>query len=90
MENIILLSVVSDLGNSILNWVQDKGNWLISFLPTSPFRRAIDMIGNIPYIEEINWFVPIEEAVLILMWWGTAIAVYYGYMLILRWINAID
>lgn len=86
----VLLASISDIGNNILSWVQEKGSYLASFLPTSPFRKAIDLIGTIPYLEEINWFIPIEEAVLILMWWGTAIAVYYGYMIVLRWVKALD
>ena len=81
---------ISNIGNSILNFIQEKASFLINFLPTSPFRKAIDLIGNIPYIEEINWFIPIDDAVLILMWWGTAIGLYYAYMIILRWIKAID
>ena len=88
--NGILLFSVSDIGNSILSWIQDKSEFMLHFLPTSPFRRAIDMIGNIPYIEEINWFIPIDDAVLILMWWGTAIGIYYAYMIVLRWIKAIE
>ena len=89
MQGIFLFSV-SDIGNNILSWIQEKAQFLLEFLPTSPFRRAIDMIGTIPYIEEINWFIPIDEAVLILMWWGTAIALYYAYMIVLRWVKAID
>lgn len=88
--NFILLDSVSSIGNNILSWIEEKATFLLQFLPTSPFRRAIDLIGNIPYIEEINWFIPIDDAVLILMWWGTAIAVYYGYMIVLRWIKAIE
>lgn len=87
---ILLAGTISGWGNDILNWVQDKGNWLVKFLPHSPFRRAIALIGNIPYMEEIAWFVPIHEMVLILMWWVSAIGVYYAYMIVLRWIKAID
>lgn len=85
-----MLASISDIGNNILNFIQDKGSWLVNFLPLSPFRKAIDSLGSIPYIEEINWFVPIHESVLILMYWGTAIAVYYTYMIVLRWIKAIE
>lgn len=88
--NVVLLATVSEIGNDILNWLQEKASFLIQFLPTSPFRRAIDLIGNIPYIEYINWFIPISDIVMILMWWGTAIGVYYAYMIILRWIKAIE
>ena len=86
----IYLVTISEIGNNILNWVQDKADFLLQFLPTSPFRRAIDGLGTIPYIQEINWFIPIDDAILILMYWGTAIGLYYAYMIILRWIKAID
>lgn len=89
MDGILLFSV-TDIGNDILSWIQDKAGFLLQFLPTSPFRKAIDLIGTIPYIDAINWFIPIDEIVLILMWWGTAIALYYGYMIVLRWVKAID
>lgn len=88
--NSIILASVSDIGNDLLNWIQTKSDFLISFLPTSPFRKAMDLIGEIPYIEVINWFIPISDIILILMWWGTAIGVYYAYMVILRWIKAIE
>ena len=86
----ILLYSVSDIGNDLLNWIQTKASFLVNFLPTSPFRKAIDLLGNIPYIEEINWFLPIDDCLLILMWWGSAIAIYYVYMVVLRWVKAID
>ena len=89
MNGIFLVSV-SDIGNDLLTWVESKAYFLIGFLPYSPFRRVIDHIGNIPYIDTIAWFVPIDEIVLLLMYWTTAIGVYYVYMVVLRWIKAID
>lgn len=86
----ILLASVGDWGNNILSWVQEKAGFLLDFLPSSPFRKAIDLIGNIPYIDTINWFLPIEEIIMILMWWGSAITLYYAYMIILRWIKALN
>lgn len=88
--NGIFLVDIGSIGNNILTWVQDKAGFLLQFLPTSPFRKAVDLIGTIPYLDAINWFIPIDDCILILMWWGTAIALYYGYMIILRWIKAID
>lgn len=81
---------IGNIGNQILSWIQDKATFLVNFLPLSPFRRAIDLIGQIPYMEYIAWFVPIEEIIMILMWWGSAIIIYYGYMIVLRWVKAID
>lgn len=81
---------ISSWGNGILQFVNEKASFLINFLPISPFRRIIDHIGNIPYIEYIGWFVPIDEIILLLMYWTTAIGVYYAYSIALRWIKAID
>lgn len=81
---------ISGIGNDILSWVQTKGDFLVHLLPISPFRRIIDAMGNIPYIDTIGWFVPLDEIILLLMYWTTAIVIYYGYMIVLRWIKAID
>lgn len=90
IKGILLDTNISGIGNNILNWIEEKAQFLLQFLPTSPFRKAVDLIGNIPYMENIAWFVPIQEIVMILMWWGSAITIYYAYMIILRWIKAID
>ena len=81
---------ISAIGNGILSFINDKAEFLVTFLPFSPFKRIIDHIGNIPYIEYIGWFVPIDEIILLLMYWTTAIGVYYAYSIALRWIKAID
>lgn len=84
------MDTIINIGNGILNFVQDKGKVFISLLPTSPFRSVIDQINNIPFLSYINWFLPLDFVVGALMAWVTAITVYYAYMLILRWIKAID
>ena len=89
MDGIYLLSI-SEIGNNILTWIQQKSVFLTDLLPRSPFRRAINLITSIPYMEYIAWFLPLQEVVLILMWWGSAITIYYAYMIILRWVKAID
>lgn len=86
----ILLASISDIGNDILTWVQDKGGFLTGFLPRSPFRSVIDRLGEIPYIDAISWFIPIDEIILLLMYWTTAIGLFYVYMIVLRWIKALD
>lgn len=90
MVGVLLDINVSNIGNNLLSWIEEKAVFLMSFLPTSPFRKAMTLIGNIPYMNEIAWFVPVQEIILILMWWGSAIAIYYGYMIVLRWVKAID
>lgn len=81
---------ISSIGNSILTFVQEKGEFLVSFLPRSPFRQIIDRLGDVPYIDTISWFVPIDEIILLLIYWTTAIGLFYVYMIVLRWIKALD
>ena len=81
---------ISNIGNSILSWITEKASFLINFLPRSPFRKVIDLMGNIPYIDAIGWFIPIDEIILLLMYWTTAIALFYAYMIVLRWVKAIE
>lgn len=89
MNGIFLVSV-SDIGNDLLTWIENKGQFLCGFLPRSPFRNVIDKMGNIPYIDAISWFVPIDEIILLLMYWTTAIGLFYVYMIVLRWVKALD
>lgn len=81
---------ISNIGNSLLTWVEHKAEFLVYFLPTSPFRKIIDLMGSVPYIDVIGWFIPIDEIILLLLYWTGAIALYYSYMIILRWVKAIE
>ena len=34
-------------------------DWLLTVLPTSPFRAFIDACGDFPYLGWLNWFIPV-------------------------------
>lgn len=64
-------------------------SWVLGFLPDSPFV----MIDNSPvadYIGYINYFFPISFMISTAEAWLTAVAVYYIYSAVLRWIKAIS
>lgn len=63
--------------------------WLMLFLPGSPFRAFVDNIGVIPYLDVLNWFFPVSEAIVLLEAWLVVIGVYYTYVIILRAIRLI-
>lgn len=74
------------------SWLGDQLNNILSFicflLPDSPFRLLdYSPIGDI--ISYINYFVPLDFCVDVLAAWGTAIAAYYGFQIVLRWAKAI-
>ena len=62
---------------------------IIDLLPDSPFL----LIDNSPiadYIGWLNWLIPMQQIIAILQLWVTAIAIKYVWVVILRWIKAID
>lgn len=65
-------------------------NWLCSFLPKSPFQSFISAIPGIPYLAELNWFFPVSECLAVMQLWLTAVALYYLYSAIMRFIGLIS
>lgn len=63
---------------------------VLSLFPLSPFQPVIEELGNLPYLGYINWFVPIGDFVKIGTVWLAAIAVYYAWSVIARWIKVIS
>lgn len=63
---------------------------VLSLFPLSPFREVIEELGNLPYLGYINWFVPIGDFVKIGTVWLAAIAAYYAWSIIARWIKLIS
>ncbi len=62
---------------------------IFSVLPPSPFK----LLDNSPiakYLPGLNWLLPISEMIVIGEAWLTAIAVYYIYQIVLRWIKAVE
>lgn len=82
-----------DVFSSIFQWCWDKiiefANWLISFLPHSPFQQYLNDFSNLPYLHWLNWFVPFNDFVIIGTAWLTVIALFYGYQILMRWIKVI-
>ena len=55
--------------------------------PTSPFLPVIQELGTLPYLGYINWVIPIGDFVKIGTAWIAAIALYYMYMVVARWVK---
>lgn len=77
--------------NQFLNILLKLVSQLLDILPKSPFKSFIDSIrGNIPYVGYINWLLPVKSMMVVGGAWVGAIAIYYIYSAILRWVKAID
>lgn len=62
----------------------------IALLPESPFTVFTMAIKNLPYLDVLNWFIPVSEIVAIGQAWLLAVTAFYIASLILRWIKAIQ
>lgn len=65
-------------------------NLVLSVLPRSPFVKYIAAMEEIPFLQYLNWFIPIGTFILIGEAWLVAIGIFYLYSIILRWIRAIE
>lgn len=79
-----------ELFNAVMSLLNMVLNGIFSFLPKSPFLGVMEYIDEIPYLEYICYFVPVTEIVAITTAWISAVAVFYVYQIILRWIKAVS
>lgn len=78
-----MLEQMSELKEAFLDFV-------LKLLPFSPFEGVIDQLESLPYLEYLNWFIPVGTFLTIGSLWLTAITTYYMLSILLRWIKAID
>lgn len=63
---------------------------ILSLLPLSPFVEFIDSLEEIPYLGYINYFIPVGTMLKIGAAWLSAIAIFYLYSVVARWIKLIE
>lgn len=62
---------------------------VFTLLPESPFQSYISFFSDIPYLNYLNWFVPISDIIAFFEVWLAAIVIYYGDMVVLRFANGL-
>lgn len=66
---------------------------VLSLLPDSPFKMLDSLMASgeiAKWLGMVNWFVPIYTFVGVIEGWLLAVAVYYAYQVVLRWLKAIE
>ncbi|MGN0280033.1 MAG: hypothetical protein ACI4C4_11830 [Lachnospiraceae bacterium] len=63
---------------------------ILSVLPLSPFASAIDSLESLPYLGYLNYFIPVGTMLKIGTAWLSAIALFYLYSVVARWIKLIE
>lgn len=76
--------------NGISNLLKQLLNALVMLLPTSPFIKITDYIDSVPFVSYINWFIPFNILVAITEIWLVSVGLFYLYMVVLRWVKAIE
>lgn len=88
-----MTSVIADAVNAFFQGLVDTVNFLISWMPDSPFREPLETmrssIGS-DMLGYLNYFLPISEFIAVLVVWVAAIAIYYAVSIVLRWLKAIS
>lgn len=77
--------------NALIRGLGSVLQYVLVLLPNSPFQQYIlsnDVVKK--YVGFVNYFVPVSEMLIIFSAWCTAIAVYYIYQIVLRWIKLIE
>lgn len=78
----------------MLDWFSELlekfGSMIIKVLPTSPVQKFLGNFDEIPALQYLNWFLPISSILVVMEIWLSAVALFYIYSLILRWIRAIS
>lgn len=77
----------------IMDWLASLGNVALAILPNSPIQAGIATQGFQGFqtiMGNINYFVPIGTFITILTSYATAVLIYYGLRVILRWAKAIQ
>ncbi len=86
----MIANSIINIINKFISGIASFGNLLFSVLPDSPFNN----IGGNSFFNtisgKVNYFLPINQMMIIFSTWLISIATYYIVMIALRWLKAIE
>ncbi|SKB60910.1 hypothetical protein SAMN02745120_2292 [Acetoanaerobium noterae] len=86
----MLLNAIIWVINVAIESLGDIIRLFLSLLPNSPFQ-AIEMPASVSKnLSYLNWLVPVNKILGVFSLWLVAIAGFYLYQIILRWVKAIE
>lgn len=83
------MDTLQNIFTSVANFLNEVLGSILFFLPDSPMK-ILDYEPLKPYLGLFNYLFPVAEILAFLELWISAIAVYYVYQIVLRWVKAID
>lgn len=61
----------------------------LALLPQSPFATYVSLIDEIPFLNYLNWFVPIDGVFVVLQTWLQVVLIYCGYVIAHRYVGLV-
>jgi hypothetical protein len=83
-----IIAGLNGLVNGLIGVMSAIADGIIWLLPSSPFT-ALELAFDNDLLGHINYFLPVSEALNLLVAWGISIASFYLYKIILRWVKAL-
>jgi len=80
----------SGIFGQIGNFLQSMLNVILLLLPDSPFTMLTQNTQIKQYLGWLNWAIPLDFALATLQVWVLAVAGFYAWQLLLRFLNAIE
>lgn len=62
---------------------------IIGLLPATPFTSIINGLSSFPYMNWLNWFIPIGKIITITTAWASAVGIYFAVSWILRQLDIV-
>jgi uncharacterized protein (DUF486 family) len=82
----MLLSLCQSVIDGLVAMLQGIAN----ILPGSPFNGLSAMTLDSKWFGYLCYIVPVPQIIALLESWGVAVGLFYVYMIVLRWIKAIE
>lgn len=74
------LTSVSDFGVKVIVL-----SIVLTLLPSSPLSGFNYLLANLPYLNFLNWFLPITEMIVILESWLLVVSIYYSIIFLINY-----
>lgn len=84
----MIATAILSLLNFIIGALGKVASFIVLLLPDSPFLLIENI--QIPFINELNWILPIDFMLTVTAYWLSAILIYYVVQTVLRWVKMIE
>lgn len=75
--------------NTLKNFLINTINVFLAILPDCPFEKYIAATVDNETLQYVNWFIPIDDFIVIGETWLVAIGIFYLYQVVLRWLKVV-